>query len=141
LLLLPDLVVTVKGLADSGLTTATVVVVTVEGELDLATEATLATQLRETLNVLPPSCAVVLDLAGVGFLGVPGIRGLLAFAVELGERGMCARFLFPARLKRIMIRVGLAHELANLSWVEAAGAAARLPRDAVPCRRGRSGYS
>jgi anti-anti-sigma regulatory factor len=62
----PDLVVTVKAVADRGLTTATVVVVTVEGELDLATVATFARQLRETLNALPPSCAVVIDLAGVG---------------------------------------------------------------------------
>jgi anti-anti-sigma factor len=124
----PGLVVTVKACADRGLTGAAVVVVTVEGELDLATEAAFARQLRETLNALPPSCAVVIDLAGVGFLGVPGIRTLLAFATEVAERGICARFRFPARLKRIMIRVGLAHELAHLSRVEATGA----PRRSVP---------
>jgi len=141
--LVPDLVVTAKAIADRALTTATEVVVTVEGELDLATKATLASQLRQTLNALPPSCAVVIDLDGVGFLGVPGIRTLLEFATEVAERGICARFRFPARLKRIMIRVGLARELADLSWVEAAGSAppARLPRDAVPSRRGRRGYS
>jgi hypothetical protein len=68
---------------------------------------------------------------------------LLAFATEVAERGICARFLFPARLKRIMIRVGLAQELATLSQVEMVGSAgpAWLPRDAVPCRRGRRGYN
>jgi len=121
------LVVAVEACADRGLTGAAVVV-TVEGELDLAAEATFARQLRETLNAVPPSCVVVIDLAGVSFLGVPGIRTLLAFATEVAERGMCARFRFPARLKRIMIRVGLAHELARLGRVEAAGA----PRQAVP---------
>jgi len=122
----PGLVVTVSARADRGLTTAAVVV-TVEGELDLATEAAFARQLRETLNAVPPSCAVVIDLAGVSFLGVPGIRTLLGFATEVAERGRCARFRFPARLKRIMIRAGLAHELAGLSRVEATGAT-RLPK-------------
>jgi anti-anti-sigma factor len=112
--LVPELAVTIETVADREPANERVVVVTVKGELDLATEAALAIHLHEALNALPTSCAVVIDLAGVRFLGVPGIRTLLAFATELTERGIGARFLFPPRLKRIMIRLGLAQELARL---------------------------
>ena len=122
--LVPELVVTVEAVPDRELADKTVVIVTVTGELDLATEAALASHLHDLLDALPSSCTVVIDLAGVSFLGVPGIRTLLAFATEVTERGICARFLFPSRLKRIMVRLGLAQDLARLGQADSS----RSPR-------------
>ena len=89
-----------------------------EGELDRVGADVCAVQLRDALAATLPPRLVVLDLAGVRFLGVAGLCFLLAFAAEVAGQGIHTRFLLPARLKRIMLRVGLAAELARFDAID-----------------------
>ncbi|WP_410588232.1 STAS domain-containing protein [Amycolatopsis sp. lyj-23] len=83
------------------------VVITVEGELDVAT----APRLRATVGAvtLAPGQLLVVDLAGVTFCDSSGISALIAArnVAEAAEAGV-ALAAVPARLSRTFALIGLA---------------------------------
>jgi len=114
---LPDIAVTVTiGQLDRQRHGA--LILYLEGELDLAGAEVCAVHFRDALAALLPPSLIVIDLAGVRFLGVAGLRVLFTFAAEAAAQGIHTRFLLPARLKRIMLRVGVAAELARFDVID-----------------------
>lgn len=92
-----------------------VLVLCPEGDLDRAGAGACVAQLRDAVAGQPSVSVVVIDLEEICFLGVSGIHALLGFAAESAERCISTQFLLPARLKRIMMRIGLSSEFARFA--------------------------
>jgi anti-sigma B factor antagonist len=80
-------------------------VVTLTGELDLATADGLRARLVQVLDGDPPPARVVLDASGLDFLDAAGISVLLSAQRSLAARGgqLCLRE--PSRIVRRVVRV------------------------------------
>ena len=75
------------------------VIVSVHGELDLAT----APQLDEALRARPPGTRLVIDLSGCTFLDSSGVRVLALQATEVANQG--------SRLELVVVDTGIARVL------------------------------
>ena len=80
-------------------------VLTLTGELDLATAGPLRARLSRLVQDDPPPALVVLDVAGLQFVDAAGIGALLSAQRTLAARGgrMCLRS--PSRLVQRVVRV------------------------------------
>jgi len=80
-------------------------VVTVTGELDLATAEGLRARLVQVEDGDPPPATVVLDVAGLDFIDAAGIAVLLSAQRSVAARGgqLCLRA--PSRMVRRVVRV------------------------------------
>ncbi|WP_406277983.1 STAS domain-containing protein [Nocardia sp. NBC_00881] len=63
-----------------------VVIVTVHGEIDMASAPHLQSALEEVMRETPPT--VVVDMSNVGFLGSAGLSVLLAASAATGSGGL-----------------------------------------------------
>jgi anti-anti-sigma factor len=80
------------------------VVLTLEGELDLATTPMLKTALA--LVHAGGTCPLVmLDLAGVGFMDGAGVGCITRAARRLGERGVALAVIHPSRPVRRLLEL------------------------------------
>src|SRR4051794_30880213 len=78
-----------------------------EGDVDRAGAKECVAQLRHLMTGRPSPSVVVIDLGEVRFLGVSGVDILLGWAADAAEHGISIQFLLPARLKRVMMRIGV----------------------------------
>ena len=81
-------------------------VVTVRGEVDLATAPELEVRVRAVLGDAPHG--IDLDLAGLTFIDSSGLRTLVALAKEASSRGGSLRLLnLPRHAQRVLELTGL----------------------------------
>ncbi|MDX6555658.1 MAG: hypothetical protein QOD86_1853 [Miltoncostaeaceae bacterium] len=80
------------------------VVLTLEGELDLATTPMLKTALA-LLHAGGACPLVVLDLAGVGFMDGAGLRCITRAARRLSDRGVALAVTHPSRPVRRLLEL------------------------------------
>jgi anti-anti-sigma factor len=101
-----------------------VVVVTLTGELDMATAGRAATALREATT---EATAVVLDMTDLRFFASAGLNILLQLRQELQDKGVDVRLATNQRaVLRPMQLMGVADEFAiHASLADALGAARR----------------
>ena len=99
------------------------VVLTLEGELDLATTPMLKTALA-LLHAGGTCPLVMLDLAGVGFMDGAGVGCITRAARRLGERGVALAVIHPSRPVRRLLELC---DLGRLMRWEGLTAAVRGP--------------
>lgn len=80
-------------------------VVTLRGELDLATGDALRARLAEVTGTAPPPARLVLDVAGLAFVDAAGIAVLLGAQRALARTGGTVSLRSPSRLVRRVVRV------------------------------------
>lgn len=73
--------------------TSTALVLTLDGEIDLASRHTLDSRLREAVSTLPPPDLVVVDLTSVRFFAVEGFRLLRELTDGCRPRGLRIRLV------------------------------------------------
>ena len=81
------------------------VVVSLSGELDLATADRLRTRLQRVVAAEPAPASVVLDVSGLQFVDAAGIAVLLSAQRALAARGGRMSLRSPSRLVRRVVRV------------------------------------
>ncbi len=88
------------------------VVVTLAGELDLATADSLRRRLRTLVQAAPPPSRLVLDAADLEFVDASGISVLLNARRSLADRGGELVLRSPSRLvRRVVTALDLEHLL------------------------------
>ena len=80
-------------------------IVSVAGELDLATAEGLRSRLSTVVAAKPPPERLVLDLAELEFVDASGISALLHAQRALAARGGVTELRSPSRLVRRVVRV------------------------------------
>jgi anti-sigma B factor antagonist len=103
-------------------TAATVTVVQASGEIDSDTAPALTAHVERLVARHPP-LLLVLDLAGVEFLGAAGITALLYVHDVLHEHGGHLLLREPSAQVRTVLRLGNALDLFD---IQAAGATPRI---------------
>ena len=102
-------------------------VVTVDGEIDLATSAEVEGRVREHVEADSPS-TLVLDLTGCAFLDSTGVASLLRLSRELDERSIRFSLVVPpGPVLRVLVLMGVEERLS----VVADRAAALQSSDAI----------
>ena len=91
-------------------------VLTVEGEIDASNSARLADAVNHFSRLETP---LVVDLSGVGFLGLTGFRALMTFDEERGCAGLLWA-LVPGTALRPFLRIVPDHQLPVALTVDAA---------------------
>lgn len=87
------------------------VIVRAVGEVDFVSAPLLSAQLRVAEAVVVPPAPVILDLAGVTFIGSAGLSVLLDHHESCAERGTSLRLVCGRVVTRVLTVTGLAQTL------------------------------
>lgn len=111
------------------------VVITVAGELDLATRPELSDRVQNAIDMCPGT--VIIDLSGVTFIDACGLSALIAVRRHAREHDtpLLLAGAPPAVLKLLKL-TNLEASFTVISRAETAGPLPSLPRPAPPTRTG-----
>lgn len=102
------------------------ILVTVQGEVDLASAEQLA---RAGADLADDSRPVILDLEKVTFMDSSGLRCLLDFERQVTERGMTFALLRPSSaVTRLLDLVDLRHRFNEIDSIDASSLASQIRR-------------